>query len=123
MRSGLQVSDDLPDLIFAEMYTPSGHDRALRMVGFDRFPDLNSPVEVSRVDCEIVWVGEIRRWWVKKSCTLGAAFARLAVAGRTLVHEQVMSGFQLHSIIHQEIWHLSRRVINVVLSATEEHQQ
>ena len=121
MCSGLQVSDDLPDLIFTEMHTPGRHNRALRKVRFDRFAMLNPPVEISRVDLPVMCVGKIRGWWVKESCSTGPTLTWLAMAGRTFTHEQVLSGLQLHSILHQELRHLPRRIINVVLSATEEH--
>ena len=92
MRSDLQESHDLPNLCLAEMNAPGRHGRALRAVGLDGLACLNSPVEISRVGLLVMRVGEIWRWRYKESSAVRSPFARLAVAGRAFVPEQVLTG-------------------------------
>ena len=120
--SVLLVCYDLPDLLFAEMKAPCRHDRALRAVRFDVFACLDSPVEKSRVDLPVMRIGEIRRRWFKERCPVGSSLTRLTVAGCAFVPEQIMSGTQLCSLLHQPFRHLSPGIVRKLLVASAQQQ-
>ena len=123
MCPGLQISDDLPDLLFAEMSAPGWHDRAQRTVRLDRFADFDAPVEIGRVDLPIMAIAEISRRRVKEIRPVGAPLARLAVAGRTFVLKQGMAGTELYRILHQAVRHLSRRIVDRLFAAPVNKQR
>jgi len=99
MRSMLQISNDLPDVLFAEMNAPGGHDRALRTVRFDMLANFDTPIEVSRVTLPVIRVGKVRSRWFEKVRPIRPTFTWLAVAGNALVSEQLLSGSDLCLIL------------------------
>jgi len=78
--SGLQVGDQRPDLVRAEIGFPAGHHRASGEEGFDGFPLGDPPVEIGRIDFGIMPRLEIRGRRRKKICPRASSLPRIAVA-------------------------------------------
>jgi hypothetical protein len=117
MGPGLQIGNELPDLLFAEMSSPGGHDRALRTVGLDLFADLDAPEEIRRINLPVMDVSEIRGRWLKENSTIRSSLARFAMASGTLAHEQLLAEMELICVRHQAGWHLPVRVSHFVFLA------
>ena len=118
MGPGLQIGNELPGLLFAEMSAPGGHDRALGTIGLDLLADFDAPVEICRINIPVMNVREIRGRWLKENGTIRSSLARFAMAGRALAHEQPLAETDLTVVSHQAGWHLSVRVSHPVLVAT-----